>query len=202
MTYKNIMIDETIFHSFLLSCEPEVCLDKLKEECYNIKSICPTKKYSNRGGYHSPSFGNNNKFAYNYDVNDYPELSKLERIVDNFSMDYLQNRKYNLKISHNEWWININPANCYNILHNHNRSDLIAIFYVQSDDKNSSLTIIRNDGSMYSNLYANKSHQLRLNIPPIPGRLYLMPGHLLHYVSPNEENSDGISISYNLFVTP
>lgn len=192
--YKNVLGDD-IFTSFVISCEPEISISELKNESYKIKSSFPSKEVSNRNGYHSPNFGAKLKC----DETKYPELCKLETIFLNFSSDFLHSNNFIIKPKICEWWININPLNSYNILHTHLRSDLIGIFYIQCTDETSSLSILRNDGSIYSKLYAHKPEQLKFSLPPIPGRLYLLPGHLYHYVSTNFNEDDRISVSFNLF---
>ena len=193
--YKNVFNDD-IFTSFLVSCEPEVSLLKLKEECYSIKDSFPTKNVSNINGYHSPVFSD----VKVCDKEIYPELYKLEDVFLHFSNDYLKLKNYNVTLGEFQWWINISPPHSYNVLHNHKRSDIIGVYYLECDDKNSQLAIIRNDGSQYGNLYSNKPNELKLDIPLIKGRMYIMPGHLFHYVFTNYEKTDRISIAYNLFV--
>ena len=60
------------------------------------------------------------------------------------------------------------------------------------------LILMRNDGSDYTNLFKNKPELKRIGIPAEIGRLYIMPGHLWHYVEPNESQEDRISIAYNI----
>jgi len=195
--YKNV-IGDTIFTSFLVSCEPDVSLSKLKDECYQIKDNFPTKNVSNINGYHSPVFTD----VEPCDKEIYSEIYKLEDTFLHFSNDYLKSKHYDVKLCHFQWWVNISPPNSYNVLHNHKRADIIGVYYIQCDDEKSQLAIIRNDGSQYGNLYYNKPNELELNVPLIKGRMYIMPGHLFHYVFTNFEKTDRISIAFNLFVTP
>lgn len=188
------VVEEIIFPSFLVSCKPDIDLNKLKKESYDIKQNFTSVSKSNFKGYQSPSF--------NFQHNDCgkSEFVKLEKNVCQFVQSFLNAKKYNLSLHGHEWWLNINSTSSYNVLHHHKRADLISIFYIQCDDSSSCLTLMRDDGSTYCSLYKNKPEEMSLTIPPVSGRLYLLPGHLWHYVTSNSSYEDRISVSYNFIL--
>ena len=50
-----------------------------------------------------------------------------------------------------------------------------------------------------ASLYENRNDMLECVIEPEVGRLYILPGHLWHYVTGSNSNKDRISISFNIF---
>ena len=193
--YHNIF-DTEIFPSFLCSCTPSVDLKLIKSECYQIKDNFECIDTSNRNGYHSPSFTTNNRNEFA----DYKQLTNIIEIAENFSVDTLESKKLNSYISELSFWVNINKSYNYNVMHSHGRADLIGIYYVSVPENSGNFVILRNDGSQYCNLYDGNQDLLEVNLEPKEGRLYLMPGHLWHYVEANESSSDRISISFNVYL--
>jgi len=82
----------------------------------------------------------------------------------------------------------------------HGRSDLIALFYPKLPKNSGSMNILRNDGSVYTMLYINKGKDYGMKLDATPGRLYLIPGHLWHFVDVNESDEERMSVAYNLFL--
>ena len=98
-------------------------------------------------------------------------------------------------------WININPPNSYNELHDHAGSVLSGVYYVDADPSQGNLQIERSDNAEYflplnpesityftatRNTYAAKT-----------GALYIFPSWLKHSVQINRSDSDRISLSFN-----
>ena len=84
-------------------------------------------------------------------------------------------------------------------MHSHGRADLIGIYYVTIPPNSGDLVLLRNDGSQYCSLYENRNDMLECVIEPEVGRLYILPGHLWHYVTGSNSDKDRISISFNIF---
>ena len=78
-------------------------------------------------------------------------------------------------------------------------ADLIGIYYVQLPPDSGNLVIMRNDGSQYCDLYENRADMLEYIIEPEAGRLYVLPGHLWHYVTGSDSVRDRVSVSFNIF---
>lgn len=180
------VIDENIFPSFVCSCIPQIDMMSVLEEVHQIKIVYETENLSNEGGYHSPTFVGT-KFLQLYDT------------VERFSNDILQEKGLDLSVQNIEYWCNINKSYNYNVMHSHGRADLIGIYYVTVPPNSGDLVLLRNDGSQYCSLYENRNDMLECVIEPEVGRLYILPGHLWHYVTGSNSNKDRISISFNIF---
>ena len=178
--------DNNIFPSFFCSCIPQLDMMELLEEAYIVQKQCKSEEVSNEGGYHSPTFSGE-------------RFSKLKDIVQEFCNDLLHQKGLGLKVSEIEYWCNINKCYNYNVMHNHGRADLIGIYYLQVPDNSGDICFIRNDGSQYCNLYSNRHDMLEYIVEPEAGRLYVLPGHLWHYVTGSNSVRDRISISFNIY---
>ena len=178
--------DKNIFPSFVCSCIPQIDMMSQLEEAYDIQRQFPSENLSNEGGYHSPTFVGT-KFL------------KLRDTVEQFCNDLLEQKGLELIVSSIDYWCNINKCYNYNVMHNHGRADLIGIYYLQVPDNSGDICFIRNDGSQYCNLYSNRHDMLEYIVEPEAGRLYVLPGHLWHYVTGSNSVRDRISISFNIY---
>ena len=115
------------------------------------------------------------------------------------SNDLLCNKGLGLKVREIDYWCNINKCYNYNVMHSHGRSDLIGIYYVQVPPGSGNLHVLRNDGSQYCDLYENRADMLEYVIEPEMGRLYILPGHLWHYVTGSNSDTDRVSVSFNIY---
>ena len=183
--YDNV-IDNNIFPSFVCSCIPQIDMMAQLEEAYDIQRQFPSENTSNEGGYHSPVFVGT-KFL------------KLRDTVEEFSNDLLQKKGLGLSVANIEYWCNINKCYNYNVMHSHGRADLIGIYYVQLPPNSGNLVLMRNDGSQYCDLYENRADMLEYIIEPEVGRLYVLPGHLWHYVTGSDSVRDRVSVSFNIY---
>lgn len=190
MKYTDILQD-TIFPSFIRSCKIGTDTNKIKEEVYHIRDNHTSNSYSNRGGYQSPSFGNEK------DYEQYESLQCLVRNVRDFANDtlreYLGMRK---EVGYFTFWTNINQQYDCNVLHNHPNTDMVGVYYPLLPDDSGSLVLVRTDGSSHTNL----GLQQKMIINGEEGRLYLFPGDLWHWVEPNRSDKDRISVSFNFEV--
>lgn len=188
--YKNVLSDN-IFPSFIVSCTPEVNMQEIKEEAYLIKENFTGRKKSNQNGYQSPTFEEKSNYK-NFDL--------LMETVGNFAYDVVNERGLNLPRPSICWWMNINQECQYNIIHNHGRADLIGVYYISAPENSGELVIVRNDGTQYGSLYRNMEEgNISFTIPAENGRLYLIPGHLWHYVRTSQSKKDRISVSFNIY---
>ena len=183
---KNIMRN-TIFTNFIYSAEFELDLIKLKEECLLAKDFNASVYASNRGGWQGKIPDTNN--------NELKELNQKALTFVNFVSD---NERLNLKLALASSWININYANSYNVVQSHGAADMIGVFYVSSPHPVGDLYVIRKDGAEFRNTYTNKPEEIEFSIHPCPGRMYVFPAWLLHYVAPSPYSKDErISIAFN-----
>ena len=180
------VIDNNIFPTFISSCIPQIDMISVLEEVYQIQSKYNSENVSNEGGYHSPTFVGTS-------------FSSLYDVVRQFSNDILQEKGLELTVENIEYWCNINKCYNYNVMHSHGRADLIGIYYVKVPPQSGEFVVLRNDGSQYCNLYENRNDMLEYITEPEEGRLYILPGHLWHYVTGNNSKEDRISISFNIY---
>ena len=180
------VVDQNIFPSFVCSCIPQIDMMEVLEEAHHIQLTYPSENVSNEGGYHSPKFVGT-KFL------------KLRDVVDEFCNDLLHQKKLALQVQNIEYWCNINKSYNYNVMHSHGRADLIGIYYVKVPPNSGNLVVMRNDGSQYCDLYENRADMLEYVTEPETGRLYVLPGHLWHYVTGSNSDQDRISISFNIY---
>lgn len=190
--YSNVL-EDIIFPSFIRSCEVNVNLEELEQEVYSIQKNNASVEASNYNGYHSP-------VCKEEDGHDnYNNLTRLINSTKEFSQNTADRYNLNLKFSNLYWWVNINKTYQYNVAHSHYRADLVGTFYLKSPENCGDLVILRKDGSEYGNLYFDRSDMLTMHINPQRGRLYLIPGHLWHYVEASESHDDRISVSFNIY---
>ena len=193
MSWTDVKQD-TIFTDFIISAELEdVSLETLQTEIRTLSETLTPNNRSGVHGYQTPTFTPGNDCTE-------PELNKLLVTTINFADKALDDRDFGLKVSGFQWWANLNTPQAYNNPHVHGRSDLIALFYPKLPKNSGSMNILRNDGSVYTMLYINKGKDYGMKLDATPGRLYLIPGHLWHFVDVNESDEERMSVAYNLFL--
>lgn len=188
--YNNVFCDENLFSSFIVSCIPDLDINEIRKEAYEIRNNFKSREVSNIGGYQSPLFG---------EKTDYKNFNLLQDTVEVFAKNYTDSKELGLSYPNSCWWMNINKTYDYNVLHAHGRSDLIGVYYISAPKDSGELVLMRNDGCTYSSLYKNSEHKnITFNVPTEEGRLYLISGHLWHFVKGNKSDKDRISVSFNL----
>lgn len=102
-------------------------------------------------------------------------------------------------------WVNINPKNAYNALHNHPQSQMSGVYYVQVDELSGMLRFrdpraakVMNPWPVAADKRRDQRHWDRVNYKPAAGRLIMFPSWLEHDVQPNQSDQERISISFNL----
>ena len=107
---------------------------------------------------------------------------------------------YNQKI--NNIWININQKRHSNEWHVHPRSTFSGAFYLK---EKSSPIVFRHPYPditihYWDNFFIetwNKMNSGEMSIEPSPNKLIIFPAWLSHKVTPNKEDTDRITISFN-----
>jgi len=98
-------------------------------------------------------------------------------------------------------WLNINPPNSYNHLHNHVGAVFSGVYYVDAPAHCGNIQFERNDGGEYHiPEYVEKETyytSTRATYAAKTNALYIFPGWLKHSVQGNRSSSDRISISFN-----
>ena len=98
-------------------------------------------------------------------------------------------------------WLNINPPNSYNHLHNHVGAVFSGVYYVDAPEHSGNIQFERSDGAEYHiPEYVEKETyytSTRATYAAKTNALYIFPGWLKHSVQGNRSNVDRISISFN-----
>jgi len=102
-------------------------------------------------------------------------------------------------------WFNVNPKSGFNIPHVHG-GIVSGVYYVASKEnsgnivfKNPASNIVYHCEADFVNSY-NEVNSSSWCFSPKPGLLLLFPSWLEHYVHPNLNDEDRISISFNVVV--
>ena len=188
-------LNDDIFTDFIHSVKVEADRGTLIQEALALKELRETVYVSNRG-YQSIPYHRGTPRASE------DGLESTERVVEScyeYASMFLRH-KYDCSIEKTQWWVNINGKNEFNVPHQHGRCDLMGLFYIAAPSQSGRLVIERNDGSSYNSLYDNVPMGRRLEIDPEAGRLYLLPGHLWHWVESNVSEDPRISYAINFYL--
>jgi uncharacterized protein (TIGR02466 family) len=119
----------------------------------------------------------------------------MERIYDTETL-----RKKRLKL---EGWVNVNGQHAYNRMHTHARFDLSGVYFVKippTDSEDSGILQFLNPSyrsGRNTDLWEKLSPQA-INVKPTEGKMLVFPSSLPHWVLPNEEPEERISIAFNI----
>jgi len=217
-----------IFSDFLTSVDLKLNNLLIQSELDNWMTKQETSLVSNRGGWQSGKVehrGDNiPEDQRDLWAKDCPNILKMYDYIVSFTQYHIITR-YGLpkeegsdywegpiiKPEKTVWWANINRNYDWNSIHNHARADVVGVYYPKCDKDSSMLTVMRNDGSCYSQLYtdlyvndSNASlHHSVIKIKPEQGRLYIFPGHLWHYVEKRDrivDDTKRMSFSFNFYI--
>jgi uncharacterized protein (TIGR02466 family) len=155
-----------------------------QKKLYNLNYI------SNVGGFQTKPFNIvNNKNIYN-DVFINPALEYMKQF----------NKTYDVILSN--FWINSNNKNDYNLLHNHNDSNISGVYYIKVPENSGRIVFQNGDlGKMNSkNQYCfdDPNFYSRFFFPIKQYDLILFSSDIFHYVEPNRSNDERISVAFNI----
>ena len=159
---------------------PQQLIDELLHGAEICKNTVETNARSNEGGYQSPTL-------------EWEDFHSQGREYVDKVIDETFEKKF--KLTHCQWWYNINPKGAWNIPYSHPGAHFALVFYITDSD---GLLRFMNPNQMrmyetnskiaeaYGSLYAKR------------GDIIIFPSDLMHYVIPNPREEDRISISMNL----
>jgi uncharacterized protein (TIGR02466 family) len=188
-----------IFYNFICSDFLSIDNSALEEYCIRQKKSNSGRIISNQGGWQS----NDLDFTA-------PELAPLLFEISvrlNKLHKELQLINSSVQVIDN-MWANINSPGSYNLLHLHPASCFSGVYYIKGNEKSGSIRF-RNPnlpieyvlGPKYIQEY-NGFNSASWKIFPEPGKLLIFPSWLLHDVSPNQDDTDRFSISFNSVMRP
>jgi len=179
-----------IFSSYLHTVTLDLDIKKIKKEILNIKSKDKGRIVSNCGGWQSSSFNKTNK--------------NFQELFDNINMSVKEVEKYlslEKELSLDNYWCNINYLSSFNIPHCHIGGVLSGVYYV-SVPKNSGNLMFEHKEFTKDITYQNVKNYNEYNSStwkcvPKENLCILFPSYLSHYVEPNFNKKERISISFN-----
>jgi uncharacterized protein (TIGR02466 family) len=146
---------------------------------------------SNVGGFQTKSFILKNKnIQENLFLKNAAEFAKI------------LNNRIELKLQLQDFWINCNNKNDYNLLHNHFSCNISGVYYIKVP-KNSGRLVFQNGdltklNSNNYNYFNNPNFYSRYFCEVKENDLYLFTSETLHYVEPNKSNEERISVAFNI----
>jgi len=176
--------------------ETELGLDvnKMTDLCRKFVKDDKGRNISNRGGYQSNDIDLSNKLFADFFAN-------IEFHATGFASSVL---KVETQFMHNAW-ININNFGDYNVIHNHPYSHISGVYYLKTP-KDCGRLVLQNSAKDVLQYYEvdagikqrNQYNSQEFVLEPEPGKLYLFPSWINHYVQPNRNrNEERISIAFN-----
>ena len=149
---------------------PQQLVDELYQGAYQFKENHKSTNVSNKGGYHTP--------AFDWEMFHPQGIEYIDKVVSDI-----------FKFKVESWWYNINGKGHWNTPHTHPNSDFALVLYLTDTDN--LLTLV--------NPHAQRKMSKQNSSPKTKkGDIIIFPSDLLHYVMPNQRDTDRISISMNL----
>lgn len=180
---------DPIFPIFIWECKVnDIDNTVIKDYCLNLKQNTPGVNISNKGGWHSDKL----LTPLPLDLNTF--FQGLDDLVKEFSIDL------NIPtLQLGNIWVNINSQYDYNILHDHQKSVLSGVYYVDiPDDNMGDLVLHRGDNAEFFINHNNSFFSnLTYTVKPETSKFVIFPSWLKHHVERNESLKDRISIAFN-----
>ncbi len=162
----------------------------IKEYCYELKDKTEGVVISNRGGWHSKEI-----------LEPIPEeLQNFFNQVTSYVNNYCAQITGITDLALGNFWVNINPPNTYNRRHDHQKSILSGVYYVDCEGSNIGNFVIERDDNMefFAGKYGGSPIMRHsFSITPLTGFLFILPAWTHHSVEMNMEDRDRISIAFN-----
>lgn len=164
--------------------------DEIKQYCLKVRDKKPGVVISNRGGWHS------NELLF-------PVPDSLQSLIDDMTVfvNDVCYRYTGTQLKFGNMWININGHHDYNLLHDHQKSILSGVYYVDVPDENmGNLVLHRGDNAEFFLKDVNEptmANALNCTKPPKTSTFYLFPSWIKHHVERNESQKERISIAFN-----
>lgn len=196
--FTNRCIDRNIFPNFIVSADLTEYINNeyIKSDFLKVKEKDEGVRITNALGWHS---------LVRSEDSDSPHLSQAITLTKEFVNEFLQEEGTNLQVDILEYWLMENGAGAFNVVHNHGKVDLIGVYYIEVPSTADGMTILRTDAYTHTAM-CNANFPARYHgsftIDAIVGRVYIMPGHLYHYVKPFDNEGDRRSLIFNITCSP
>ena len=111
-------------------------IKKLNSDFSNIRDDDSGISKTNVGGWHSQLYHETDKFSK------YPHLYKLYNLTIEFVDEFLETNNTELYVNRASSWLLENESDSYNTMHNHGKTDLIAVYYVDTTKQINEINIL------------------------------------------------------------
>jgi uncharacterized protein (TIGR02466 family) len=178
----------------VLDCE--VLNRQLVEEAQAIRACSPGAIRSNRDGWHSEDdfFGRSEPGCSALRTHILKAVQETTQLLSP-DFDFAANRALC------QGWINVNPHGAFNAPHDHSGFALSGVYYASVSPEGLSGAIEFLDPRANANAYTIEGavcFNRKFIIKPKPGNLLVFPSYLTHWVQPNGEAADRITVAFNI----
>ena len=178
----------------VLDCE--VLNRQLVEEAQAMRGRSPGVTRSNRDGWHSEDdfFGRTEPGCTALRTHILEAVQETTRLLSPH-FDFAANRALC------QGWINVNPPGAFNAPHDHSGFALSGVYYASVPPEGRSGAIEFLDPRVNANAYTIEGaacFNRKFIINPKPGNLLVFPSYLTHWVQPNGESTDRITVAFNI----
>tara|TARA_R110000796_G_scaffold98018_2_gene205358 strand:- start:198 stop:770 length:573 start_codon:yes stop_codon:yes gene_type:complete len=183
-----------IFSTFIYSGKCDVNLNTFKKHILDTKKKnTKGRAISNKGGWQSQFF-----------VETYKYNEEIFKTITKSVSEIMKVLKFNKDLKLQGYWYNINKKCSFNKPHAHcgNNEVISGVFYIKTP-KNCGNLVFNKDDLLSSLAYNNNTDgyneytSSNYSVVPKEKCFILFPSSLRHYVEPNLNNQERISISFN-----
>ncbi len=174
----------------------EVLNQQLVEEAQAMRARLPGLTRSNRDGWHSEDdfFGRTEPGCTALRTHILEAVQETTRLLSP-DFDFAANRALC------QGWINVNPPGAFNGPHDHSGFALSGVYYASVPPEGRSGAIEFLDPRANANAYMIEGaacFNRKFMINPKPGNLLVFPSYLTHWVQPNGDSTDRITVAFNI----
>lgn len=203
MAQINQFVSQSLFASPLMGFEipdAEALNRALEADCQSRRKAETGMAVSNQAGWHS------DRDLFSRPEDSFKTLcSHISKVLMHVVQSTLPSFNLSTHDIHGQGWVNINPKGGFNTPHDHTGFHWSGCYYVnvpQSENERSGIiefldprgsTGIR--APQVSMVFAPKSQ-----VRPRAGTMLIFPAYLRHWVYPNQDDEDRISIAFNASV--
>tara|TARA_Y100000592_G_scaffold56812_1_gene89125 strand:+ start:1615 stop:2184 length:570 start_codon:yes stop_codon:yes gene_type:complete len=186
---------QDIFKTSIYNTKLSMDLKKLNKEINEIIDKDKGRKISNSGGYQSN----------NIDYKSFTQIYFLSEIIKREARQYKTLLGLKEDCVLDNMWINVNKYKDFNISHIHPLCSISGVFYVKCPKESGDIVFENTAASLLANIWGESdtdkytlNTSIKWNITPQENVLLLFPSFLNHYVEPNMNKQERISISFNI----
>ena len=185
---------QDIFKTSIWNTSLSLDLNSLNLEIKKIIEKDKGREISNEGGYQSN----------NIEYKKYTHLSFLSKIIEINVKEYKKSLGLKENFVLDNMWINVNKYKDFNISHAHPNCSISGVFYIKCPKESGNIVFENSNANIMSSVWESDTDKYTLNtsskwnITPQENLLLLFPAYLNHYVRPNMNKEERISLSFNI----